>query len=458
MSYLDKRNEIDTLQQKINSYGELSADVKKKINYKFRLDWNYYSNSMEGNTLTMDETRSVMVGNLTVGGKPIKDVLEMKGHDEVIAEIMKIGKGEMRLSEARIREIHKGIMHEEDEAKKNKIGRWKTAPNHVINYKGEKFDFALPEDVPERMHDLLNKTNAAIDSIQQKKKPASWAERDARHPIDVALQFHLDYVLIHPFYDGNGRTARILTNLLLISFGFPPFWVRTNERNIYNQYIADIQGYGGKSDLFYDFAAGLILRSQQLVLDAIEGRDIEEPEDLDKKIALLKNKLGEEKEVSVHIRFGNEAINRVVKQTIIPLAFAWEEKLKKFDALFISRKVDFVVGDKTYQTNAFDAQFEKKWHQFLASSLSLTNKKIILRSHPRGLRSVDNGVSINAGEITIELFENAYEVTYTKNNKKFNKLYHQNLSEKEIAKIANDLGTFLYNNIEQFIESKKKDE
>lgn len=306
------------------------------------------------------------------------------------------------------------------------------------------------------MHDLLNKTNAAIDAIQQKKKPALAADRDSPHPIDVALQFHLDYVLIHPFYDGNGRTARILTNLLLISFGYPPFWVKTNERNIYNQYIADIQGYGGKADLFFDFAAGLILRSQQLLLDAIEGKDIEEPEDLDKKIALLKNKLGEEKEVSVQIRFGNEAINRVVKQTVIPLAFAWEERLKKFDALFISRKADFVVGYKSYETNAFDAQFEQKWHQFLTSNLASSNKKITLRSHPRGLRNVDNGVSINAGEIIIELFQNAYEVFYTNSNKKFNKLYHQTLSEKEIAKIVNELGNFLYNNIEQFIESKKK--
>ena len=216
MSYIEKRKEIDELQQKINLLGELNPDVKKKINYKFRLDWNYYSNSMEGNTLTMDETRSVMVGNLTVGGKPIKDVLEMKGHDEVIAEILRIGKGEVRLSEARIRELHKGIMHEEDEAKKKKIGIWKTEPNYIYNYKQERFDFALPAEVSSLMHDLLNKTNAAIDAIVQQKK-------DAPHPIDVALQFHLQYVVIHPFYDGNGRTARILTNLLLISFGYPPF-------------------------------------------------------------------------------------------------------------------------------------------------------------------------------------------------------------------------------------------
>ena len=116
MSYSEKRKQIDLLQQKIDAHGVLSTEVKKKINYKFRLDWNYYSNSMEGNTLTMDETRSVMVGNINIENKPIKDLLEMTGHDKVITEILRIGKGEIRLSEARIKEIHKGIMHEENDA------------------------------------------------------------------------------------------------------------------------------------------------------------------------------------------------------------------------------------------------------------------------------------------------------------------------------------------------------
>lgn len=266
-SYKEKRNVIDVLQQQINLCGEINAEVKKKINYKFRLDWNYYSNSMEGNTLTMEETRSVMVGNITVGGKPIKDVLEIKGHDDVISQILQIGKGEVRLSEARIREIHKEIMYEDDPEKKKKIGIWKTEKNYILNYKGERFDFSLPAEVPALMHDLLNRTNAAIDAINQNKK-------DAPHPIDVALQFHLDYVIIHPFYDGNGRTARIFTNLLLISLGYPPFWVKIKERKIYNQYIGDVQGYGGDSNLFFEYVATMILRSQQLTLDAIEGKEM----------------------------------------------------------------------------------------------------------------------------------------------------------------------------------------
>lgn len=288
MSYIDSKAAIDTIKSKVKDFGELTIDQKKKINYKFRLEWNFNSNSMEGNTLTIEETRSVMVGNLTVNDKPLKDILEMQGHDKVITEILRIGKGELRLSEKRICEIHKAIMHEEDEAKKDKIGKWKQEPNMIYNVKGERYDFVAPEEVPERIHKLLDKTNAAIDAILAGKK-------NAPHPIDVAMDFHLEYLDIHPFYDGNGRTARILTNLILISLGYNPFWINEKDRKIYYNYISDIQGYGGDKEVFFDYCASLILRSEQIVFNAIQNIDIDEDDDLLKEISLLKRKLEGEK-------------------------------------------------------------------------------------------------------------------------------------------------------------------
>lgn len=452
MSYIDKRNEIDSLQQKINSYGELSNDVKKKINYKFRLDWNYYSNSMEGNTLTMDETRSVMVGNLTVGGKPIKDVLEMKGHDEVIAEILKIGKGEIRLSEARIREIHKGIMHEEDEAKKKKIGGWKTTPNHVINYKGEKFEFVLPADVPERMHELLNKTNAAIDVIQQKKKTASPVDRDAPYPIDVALQFHLDYVLIHPFYDGNGRTARILTNLLLISFGYPPFWVKTNERNIYNQYIADIQGYGGNADLFFDFAAGLILRSQQLVLGAIEGKDIEEMDDIDKRIAMLNSRL-EGIDEEIQQTKGEEVMQQVLKEVVEPLFRKVFEKVLKISPLFTNTNFTYFIdsgGSSHDNINDLIENVEIGWEQKKGDVGKIELRIDLIKLKKLGIKAFD----INR-EIKIIFEKHKYQIVLQQ-DEPIDSLYHQILSLKRINEVASRFASMLFDEIEEQVKSHTK--
>lgn len=334
MSYKKIKDTIDAIKAKVAAFGELTIEQKKKINYKFRLEWNFNSNSMEGNTLTIEETRSVMVGNLTVNDKPLKDVLEMQGHDKVITEILRIGKGELRLSEKRICEIHKTIMHEDDETKKDKIGKWKLEPNMIYNSKGERYDFVAPEKVPDKIHGLLNKTNASIDAINANKK-------NAPHPIDVAMEFHLEYLDIHPFYDGNGRTARILTNLILISLGYNPFWINEKDRKIYYNYISDIQGYGGSRELFFEYCAGLIERSEQLVLNAIQDIDIEEEDDLHKEISLLKRQLEGEKftKSPKNIYDIFQLINKDVWQSLSIV-------ISQFDDLFSENKTKYLVNNQ----------------------------------------------------------------------------------------------------------------
>jgi Fic family protein len=284
MSFVEKIKIIDQLNTQIESHGPIDPEMQKKIDYKFRLEWNYNSNIMEGNSLTKQETRSVMVGNITVGGKPLKDVLEMKGHDEVVKRIIKMGRGELNISEATIKEIHKGIMYEESPEDQNKIGVWKTQNNYLYNYKKERVDFVSFPEVKERMHELINWLNAAKEKIER-------ADKSAKHPIVLAFKFHLDYISIHPFYDGNGRTARILTNIILITYGYPPLYIKLDEKDRYYKYLADVQEYGGAPDLFYDFMADILIRSQQLVINALEGNGIEEPDDIDKEIALWKKDL-----------------------------------------------------------------------------------------------------------------------------------------------------------------------
>lgn len=442
MSYYDKRFQIDQLQQKIDGYGMLNDEIKKKINYKFRLDWNYYSNSMEGNTLTMDETRSVMVGNLTVGGKPIKDVLEIKGHDEVVSDIIRIGKGEIRLSESRIREIHKGIMHEEDPEKKIEIGVWKKHANYIYNYKGEKFEFVAPAEVAERIHRLLNKTNAGIDAIQNKQK-------DAPHPIDLALQFHLEYVLIHPFYDGNGRTARILTNLLLISFGYPPFWVKTEERNIYNQYIGDIQGYGGEPDLFFECASDMILRSQQLILDAIEGKNIEEKDDWEKQVSLLKKELSDKEEVK--LKKSLNSVMGVFENSVFPLIEKLTKKLSTFQDLFSERRLLF--GTMTTQRIIKDISIAKKL--IVENQNDYLNEMKFTYSLVGFKRDGTNTFSV---EVFVAWRFDDFKYYFLLNDSSYNtgieKLYHQQFTQEEIDNYVSECGKFILKQIEERRKSK----
>lgn len=271
MTYTDKLRNIDEILADINQLGPVPVAVLNKINYKLRLEWNYTSNSMEGNTLTKRETRTVMVGIIDVNNKPIKDVIEIRNHDKVISTIMKIGKGELNLSESRIKEIHKGIMYEEDPEKQKQIGQWKTTDNYMINYENERYDFVPHAEVSEQMHRLMNWVNTEKEKIQRLKK-------DALHPLTLAFKFHIDYLTIHPFYDGNGRTARILTNLILVSYGYPPLYINEPEKNNYYRYLTDIQSSGGEPDLFYEFMAGLALRSVQITRDIIEGNEVEDDE------------------------------------------------------------------------------------------------------------------------------------------------------------------------------------
>jgi Fic family protein len=359
MSYLDKQVKIDELQQKIHAHGILNVDVLKKVNYKFRLDWNYYSNRMEGGTLTREETRSVMVGNIDVKGKPLKDVLEMNGHDKVVLDILKIGKGELRIAEKRVKEIHKAIMFEEDASKVSQIGNWKSQPNEIINYKDEKISFTPPSEVAEAMHALLNKTNASLDAF--------FANKESPHPLVISSQFHISYVSIHPFYDGNGRTARILNNLLLISCGLPPVIIKDKHKKAYYQLLADIQGYGGNAELFYDFIADRIIESQQLVLDAIEGKEIEETDDLDKRIDLLKKRLTDPDFVteskSLH------TTNEVLAKSIFPLLQVLETKLEKLKELFNStdRRMQYNEQGTVYQLGSNDSSWDTLYGNWLKS-------------------------------------------------------------------------------------------
>lgn len=97
---------------------------------------------MEGGTLTRDETRSVMAGNITFGWKPIKDVMEMKGHDTIVLDILKSGRGELKISKKNIKDLHK-VIFKKNRLKKPFLLASGKPPNEIINYKREKISFSL---------------------------------------------------------------------------------------------------------------------------------------------------------------------------------------------------------------------------------------------------------------------------------------------------------------------------
>ena len=471
MALNNKLSEINKLQGLIDQHELLDDDIKTKINYRFRLDWNYHSNAIEGGTLNKEETRSVMIGSIEIGGKSIRDVFEMKGHDNIVKEILLIGKGEMRLSEKRIKTFHKAIIHEEDEEKTSLLGNWKKDGNHVINYKLEKHSFTAPSEVPDLMHSLIDKTNALIDSLKTKASKV--------HPALIALQFHIEFINIHPFYDGNGRMARILSNLLLVSFGFPPFVVNKEDKDRYNKLIADIQCYGGKEDLFYEFLCELIIRSQNIVLEAIEGKDITQDDDFEKELSLLDQEFTDAKEAK--LRMSNSLIKALYSNSFQKLFQTIDAKLSKLDSRFNQKNVSYridsfipIIEDEKVRNDLeglenqvfFSFQEPEKYghaqdYEYpVIKAIRPQISEIEASYNWNGYKRAGTKAFNIHARFYIRFHEFRYVITESSNNNNnfwVEKLYDENLTDENISKIVKLLETDIIERLKSVIESIKKE-
>jgi len=446
-SFKHIKENITTCIEQVKSFGKLSEEQLNKLQYKFRLEWNYNSNSMEGNTLTKAETRSVMIGNLDVHRKPIKDVFELNGHDTVIHEILRIGKGILRLSETRIKQIHTAIMYEEDSRKREWIGQWKTEPNEIVNYKGEKQIFTLPECVADEIHNLLNRTNTAIDKIQYNK-------RDAPHPLDIAFDFHLEFLKIHPFYDGNGRTARILTNLILISLEYPPFWINDSERETYYRYITDIQSYGGSKEAFFTFLGELVLRSQNLILKVAEGEEIEEDDDLNKEIELLSRKLEGLKQTNPVVK-SHKVITALYNQSLKDLITETDRQAKKFQKIFKQVEFNFFIvkSDKNHRT--FHEKITYNYEELFKTINLEEIDGIVLSISFINLNNIERYIGLGI-ELAIDFYSESYKIHSNDVEYSIKKLYSETVDKVEIKKIVSDVVDVLKKQIKQEIDKETK--
>jgi len=457
MAFHKKIKQIEKTQNKIFEFGKLSEGVLQKINYKFRLDWNYYSNRMEGNTLTIEETKNVMIGNIDVHNKPIKDVMEMLGHDKAIQTILKIGTGELNISESRIKDLHKAIMYEDNLVDKEKIGKWKDQPNHVINYKNEKYEFTDPSNVAQSVHQLIDWLNIENDKIKSKKEKAL-------HPVELAFEFHLRYLTIHPFYDGNGRTGRILTNLILIRYGFPPIYIKDNDKTIYYRYLADVQAYGADKYLLFDIMSDYLLRSLTIVSDAIDGKEINEPDDLDKKIQLLQMELDTiSSDDEVKIKYSEEAFFTCYKTWMTKFMVVTIPIIQKFNKLFTGVNHRIYISQGGIHVNFVDEPIHLI-NQKLTDEI-LSNHDQLKRPYPEFCIQTFYGTLIKGGlksfgcnySIVIRFHEIKYEVFVDDFDeetgarepiKMHEKLLHQALSDEEMKEAAEMFGNTIFKHID----------
>lgn len=210
----------------------LDGDIRGAMLCQIRDLWTHGSTALEGNTLTLGETKFVIEEGLTVSGKPLKDHQEVVGHARAINLIYGSLDGEVTL--ARLFELHRAVQTAVVLDIDSPIGAWKRDPNgtYAVRADGAQtfIEYALPADVPTLMGAWLAELNG-------------YCRRDLgeMEAIDAYARLHLGFVHIHPFWDGNGRMARLLANLALLRSGHLPLVVDARERRRYIQTLADYE-------------------------------------------------------------------------------------------------------------------------------------------------------------------------------------------------------------------------
>lgn len=215
---------IDDKKDILDSKRPLNPEVLKNLKKYFDVELTYNSNAIEGNTLTITETKVILEEGLTIGGgKSLREHLEVINHQEAINYVEDIVNKDIDISERVIKDLHAIILKSID----NKNAGIYRKNNVLIS--GSKHRPVEHMLVEEKMHELVE-----------------WYDemKDKLHPVKLAAIFHFKYVYIHPFIDGNGRTARLLMNLILLRNGYPIAVIKNEDRSEYMKALelASVEG------------------------------------------------------------------------------------------------------------------------------------------------------------------------------------------------------------------------
>jgi len=241
---------IDQKLSVIKAKRPLSASLVQKLKEQFSLELTYNSNAIEGNRLTLKETYLVIQDGLTVKGKSLRDHLEAKNHNKAVHFLYDLIEHNKKhtLGEHLIRSLQHLVVKEIEDGE---AGRYRQG-NVLITGSSHRPPEAY--EVPNLMRDLLN----WIKKNEKKK-----------HPVELAALVHHKLVNIHPFTDGNGRTARLFMNLMLMQKGYPMVVILKNDRKKY--YRALEKADRGKTDDIEKFIAQAVERSINIYIRAIQS-------------------------------------------------------------------------------------------------------------------------------------------------------------------------------------------
>jgi Fic family protein len=237
--------EIDTLKAHLDSLGPLPKNVLEHLRADREITHTFHSNAIEGNTLTLGETKAILLDGITISGKPLREHLEVINHREAMRLMERLAILDKPLEISEILDFHRIIL---TGIQSENAGVFRNVRVRVL---GSEHVFPNPVKVPELMQEFVNKINAFEG-----------------HKVLKAAQAHYDFVAIHPFVDGNGRTARLLMNLLLIRAGYPPALLPVTLRATY--YDALESANKGNQGPFERLIAGIVKASLEDILEFLK--------------------------------------------------------------------------------------------------------------------------------------------------------------------------------------------
>jgi len=245
------KNIINTIEEKkkrLDIYRPLPKEQVANLEEWFKVELTYNSNAIEGNTLDRDETALVVEKGITIEGKTIREHLEAINHAEALDYLKDlVNEKREQLTERDILQIHWLVLKKIDDENAGKYRRV------AVKISGNDLVLPDPIKVPELMTEFIK-----------------WLTgKNVDYPIKIVADAHFKLVTIHPFIDGNGRTARLLMDLLLMQYGYPPAIIKKEERRVYIESLNKGQTTGDLAD-FYNFIYTTVERSLDIYLDLLE--------------------------------------------------------------------------------------------------------------------------------------------------------------------------------------------
>lgn len=241
---------IEKKKKELDGLRPLPAAQLQRLREQIDVEWIYNSNAIEGSTLSLRETQLILETGITIGGKSLREHFEVINHRDAIRYMETLVSSNTHLSAFHVRQMHKLVLTKIDD-------------KNAGQYRKTQVRIAGAAHVPPESWE--------IPGLMSNWEQEIAAADDERNVIDAAASAHHRLVAVHPFIDGNGRTARLVMNLLLMRKGYPPAVIMKLNRRQY--YTALAKADKGNNTLLVNMVAMAVERSLTMYLDALSTRE-----------------------------------------------------------------------------------------------------------------------------------------------------------------------------------------